>query len=91
MSRALRLRYGYMAPVIFREEGYSFSFYGGDGKEPPHVHVYYGDGSVKVWLKRPAILVDPKGLNKHEKRKIKRLVEENLPTLLEKWHAFHNT
>jgi hypothetical protein len=33
-----------------RLEGFRFSFYSGDGVEPPHVHVAKGDGAAKVWL-----------------------------------------
>jgi hypothetical protein len=37
-------------PTLLRVEGFRFSFFAGDGVEPPHVHVSKGDAAAKIWL-----------------------------------------
>lgn len=41
--------YGCAVPEILREKGFTVHIYLKD-HEPPHVHVFYGDGEVKIRL-----------------------------------------
>ena len=63
-------------PVILRE-----TF------EPPHVHVWSGNGSAVFWLS-PVGLRDAHGYNPHEVERIRRIVVGSREVMLRRWHEF---
>jgi hypothetical protein len=74
-------------PTILRIRGYRFFFFSLEGKEPPHIHVEYGDGIAKFWL-QPVALVSSYKLKSQELQKAKQLTEEHRQLFLEKWHEY---
>jgi hypothetical protein len=74
-------------PTVLRSGPYRFFFYAGDGGEPPHVHVERDDSEAKFWL-APIRLERSTGFPSHEINSVRRLVEDNVDRLLEKWNEF---
>lgn len=63
-------------PTVLRVGPYRFFFYsGGDGHEPPHIHVERDDSVAKLWLD-PFRLARSGGFGRPEVREIGRLVDE---------------
>jgi hypothetical protein len=52
-------------PTILRLDGYRFYFYSGEGNEPPHIHIEFGDKLAKYWLD-PVELASSKRFRSHE-------------------------
>lgn len=74
-------------PTVLKEDGYRFFFYSADNLEPMHVHVEYGDGEAKFWL-RPVHLASSYRLRSQELRKARLLVEKNQKLFEEKWNEY---
>jgi hypothetical protein len=60
-------------------------FYSHEPNEPSHIHVDRDHSSAKFWLDPVALAVNL-GFAPAELRRIQRLVVDNRPILLEKWH-----
>lgn len=68
-------------------EGYRFSFFSNEGSEPPHVHVYKGNGSAKFWISPLGIsLEECYGFKKQELKRASQLVLENKEEILKQWY-----
>lgn len=70
-------------PTVLNLQG--FRFFSGEGNEPPHVHVEYGDKVAKYWL-GPVELAQSEGFRNHELKRLRALVIEHRKVFLEKWH-----
>ncbi|KPK07250.1 MAG: hypothetical protein AMJ56_13580 [Anaerolineae bacterium SG8_19] len=76
-------------PTVLRVGPYRCFFYAGDREEPPHIHVEREDNIAKFWLE-PVRLQSSGGFSRREINRIRRLIEENQPGILESWHEFFN-
>lgn len=74
-------------PSLITEDGFRFFFYSADYKEPMHVHVEYGDGEAKFWLK-PIQLASSYKFRSQELRKARLLVEKHQKMFEEKWNEY---
>ena len=72
-------------PTLLRVEGFRFSFFAGDGVEPPHVPVSKGDAAAKIWL-QPIRIAYTHGFNPAELRRIRELVFQHSAFFLERWN-----
>jgi hypothetical protein len=79
-----------MMPTVLQDGPYDFVFFSSDRGEPRHVHVKRDRKIAKFWLE-PVEPVNNHGFTAHELRVIKRLVVENMETLLEAWHDYFGT
>jgi hypothetical protein len=75
-------------PTVFKKDGFRFYFYSEEGNEPMHVHVAYGDGRAKYWLKPDVILASSIGFKAKDIKKAKQLIQSNLKLVEEKWNEF---
>ena len=75
-------------PTILRISGYAFLFFSNEGNEPPHVHVFKGDGEAKVLIENPQLVLII-SLSKQEARFILNSVIEHKETLLKEWEKIH--
>ena len=74
-------------PTLLRVEGFRFSFFAGDGVEPPHVHVSKGGGAAKIWL-QPVRVEYAHGFNPAELRRMRELTSEHAAVFLERWNEY---
>ena len=74
-------------PTVLREGPYRLFFYAHDGGEPPHVHVRCEDRVGKFWLD-PVQLQRSGGLQRHEIRRIVRIIEERQSDLMDMWDEY---
>ena len=74
-------------PTILTEDGFRFFFYSADNKEPMHVHLEYGDGNAKFWL-RPVQLASSYRLKGQELKKARLLVEKYEKMFEGKWNEY---
>jgi hypothetical protein len=74
-------------PTLLRVEGFRFSFFAGDGVEPPHVHVSKGSAAAKVWL-QPVRIAYAHGFTPAELRRMRELVFEHAAHFLERWNEY---
>ena len=74
-------------PTVLRVGPYRCFFYAGDREEPPRIHVEPEDNIAKFWLE-PVRLQSSGGFSRREINRIRRLIEENQPGILEGWHEF---
>lgn len=72
-------------PTILRLDGYRFFFYSGEGSEPPHVHVEFGDKLAKYWLE-PVELASSKRFRSHELGPLREMVLSHRDMFLKAWH-----
>jgi hypothetical protein len=72
-------------PTVLRIKGYRFFFFSLEGHEPPHIHIESAERVAKFWL-RPVALAKARGFRRNELSEIRRLVEENVVLLEERWH-----
>lgn len=70
-------------PTLLRIDGFRFSFFAGDGVEPPHVHVSKGGASAKVWL-GPVRIEYAYGFNPAEVKRLRGLCFEHEAFLVER-------
>ncbi len=64
---------------------YRLFFYSFDCCEPKHVHVQREKLLCKFWLE-PTCMVKNIGFSAKELNTIRKLIESNLPKILEAWH-----
>lgn len=74
-------------PTVLRIGAFRFYFYSHEPNEPPHVHVDYGEATIKVWLD-PVEVARSRGFRAHEIGGIIMMVEANRTQLLEAWHEY---
>ncbi len=74
-------------PTILRIGGFRFYFYSHEPNEPPHIHIDYGDATIKVWPE-PLEVAKSRGFRAHEIGGIVAMVDANRPLLLEAWHEY---
>ena len=74
-------------PTVLRVGAYRFFFVALDREEPPHVHVRREKKVAKIWLE-PISIERTGRFNEKDLTRILKLVEENRPLLLERWHEF---
>jgi hypothetical protein len=74
-------------PTLLRVEGFRFSFFAGDGVEPPHVHVSKGGAAAKIWL-QPVRVEYAHGFNPAELRRMRELTFEHAALFLERWNEY---
>jgi hypothetical protein len=79
-----------MSPTVLRVERYRFFFFSNEGHEPPHVHVQDAEKLAKFWLV-PVQLAASTGFSPPELTRIRVLVMEHHPRLLEAWYGFHGS
>ncbi len=75
-------------PTVFTKNGFRFFFYSEEGNEPIHIHVAYGDALAKFWVRPEVLLASNIGLKSQEIKRAKKLVNENLSLIEEKWNEF---
>ena len=73
-----------MSPTVFREAGFTFSFY---SREEPriHIHVRCANGHAKFWLEPAIALAQNAGLSKSQLRKAEVLVEAHADEIRSVW------
>ena len=76
-------------PTILRLDGYRFYFYSGEGNEPPHIHVEFGDKLAKYWLE-PVELASSKRFRSHELGIVRQMVADHRTEFLKAWHEHFN-
>lgn len=74
-------------PTLLLLKGYRFFFFGNEGSKPPHVHVEYGDGLLKVWLD-PVDVAQNHGFGPKNVRFALSVIGERQKEFLEAWHAY---
>lgn len=74
-------------PTIFKIGPYRFFFYASDRDEPMHVHVERESSVAKFWLD-PTRLQSSGGFNRLELKKIRVIIEEKEPELMEAWNEY---
>ncbi len=74
-------------PRIHYEQGFHFSFFAGDGHEPPHVHVRKGGATGKWWIEGGRE-EGSRGFKNSERAAIARIVRERRRKLLAAWNKF---
>jgi hypothetical protein len=73
-------------PIVFREGGFTFSFFAND-HEPPHVHVRYAGTWCKVHLE--TLTIEDWGMRVTDQAEAGRIVLENREHLIAAWNTFH--
>lgn len=74
-------------PRILYEQGFSFSFFAGDGHEPPHVHVTKSGHTAKWWLD-PIAEANNERFNAADRSRIRSIIRANQRRLLDSWEDF---
>lgn len=72
-------------PTILRRNGYRLFFYSGEGNEPPHVHVEFGDKLAKYWLE-PVELASSTRFRSHELGPLREMILAHRDEFLKAWH-----
>ena len=72
-------------PTVLRWNGYRFSFWSNEGREPPHVHVTQAERYAKFWL-QPVTLVRNRGFRNSEVTEVHHIIEQHLSELLAAWN-----
>lgn len=75
-------------PTVLEIKGYKFKFYSNENDERAHIHVAKGNGIAKIWL-HPTVREEYSyNFTVREQRDIRRIVSENLNTLIREWNAY---
>ncbi len=74
-------------PTIFIQNGFRFSFYAADCREPHHVHVHKGGISAKFWL-NPIRLAGSTRFRPTELRQIEEMIREHYAELVKAWDDY---
>jgi hypothetical protein len=72
---------------VLRVRGYRFFFFSRQPLEPPHIHVAQAERYAKLWLD-PISVANMKGFRANEMTEIRKIVVENWPLFLERWHEY---
>jgi hypothetical protein len=76
-------------PTVLRVRGYRFFFFSREPLEPPHIHVAQAERYAKFWLD-PVSVAEARGFRASEMTEIRRIVVENAPLFVERWHEYFN-
>jgi len=71
-------------------EGFQFVFYSNEGTHTPHIHVKKGGGEAIFELTPKVSLRENWDMKKQEIKKAQKLVNKNLPELIQQYNARHN-
>lgn len=74
-------------PTLLLLKGYRFFFFSNEGAKPPHVHVEYGGGLLKVWLD-PVDVAQNYGFGPKNVRFALSVIDERQREFLEAWHVY---
>ncbi|HEX7939931.1 MAG TPA: DUF4160 domain-containing protein [Gemmatimonadaceae bacterium] len=66
---------------------YRFHFYSADCGEPMHIHAARDDAECKFWIDT-MVLAENIGFSHAELRRIRRIILENLPAIMEVWREY---
>lgn len=72
-------------PTLHRERGFRFFFFSNEREKPPHVHVEFGDGLLKIWLDSLEV-AQSHGFGPKETRVALAIVKARRAEFLEQWH-----
>ena len=72
-------------PVIFTKDGFRVFFYSADWTEPMHVHVEYGEGEAKFWMK-PLRLASSYRMKGKDLKNARELTEKYSKQIEDAWH-----
>jgi hypothetical protein len=72
---------------LLNVEGFRFSFFAGDGVEPPHVHVTRAGANAKVWL-GPIRIQYAHRFTPAELRRLRELTFEHQAFLMDRWNEY---
>jgi hypothetical protein len=78
-----------MPNAIPNERGFKFKFFSNEGNEPPHVHVFKGNGKfpkAKFWLTPKPKLLYSEGFTVQEQRIIAGIIIRKYKRMIEKWN-----
>ena len=78
------VRYTWMMPKIFEQDGYSFFFYSND-HIPIHVHVRRGGGEAVFVVEPEVELRESVGFNVRELSRAEDLIDDHLELIKQKW------
>jgi hypothetical protein len=74
-------------PTVLKIKGYRFFFYTNEHL-PVHIHIEKDDKTAKFNLKPNVELVYSRRLKAQELSEIRKLVDENVEYLIEKWNEY---
>jgi len=74
-------------PTVLRIGAFRFYFFSHEPNEPPHIHIDWGDATIKIWLD-PVEVAKSRGFRAHEIGGIVAMVADNRTRLLEAWHEY---
>ena len=77
-----------MPKAIPDERGFKFRFFSNENNEPPHVHVFKGNGKFpqsKWWLVPKPLLVYSEGFTVQEHRIIEEIIQAKFPHMVKQW------
>jgi hypothetical protein len=79
-----------MMPVVFREGGFRFHFYSGEGdpREPVHIHAARPGGDAKLWLYPEVRVAYNRRLTSRELRELQEIVTRRRQEIEDAWNAF---
>ena len=77
-------------PTVFRERGFRFFFYSGEGspREPAHIHVVKDDKEAKFWLNPEVRVAYNDGYSPRTLREIAWIVTANRDRIERAWNEF---
>ena len=75
-------------PTVLKKDGFRFYFYSEEGTEPMHIHVAFGDGRAKYWLRPDVVLASSIGFKARDIKKAKNTIRDNLNLIEEKWNEY---
>ena len=75
-------------PTFLKKDGFRFYFYSEEGTEPMHIHVAFGDGRAKYWLRPDVVLASSIGFKARDIKKAKNTIRDNLNLIEEKWNEY---
>ena len=78
------VRYTWVMPKIFEQDGYSFFFYSND-HAPIHVHVRRGGGEAVFVVEPEVELRESVGFNVRELSRAEDLIDDHLELIKQKW------
>lgn len=73
--------------TVLRQHGMRFVIYTAD-HEPPHAHVYYGEGEARIDIVSLTVLTQG-GMSDRDVRRAVAVIEENRMLFMETWRRYH--
>lgn len=75
-------------PTVLLIDGFRFFFFSDEGTEPCHIHVSKGGARAKIWLQPVFQENYYYGFNEQEKKKIRKIVQDNEDLIIGKWNEY---